>query len=308
MRAMTLGVLFVLSLAAQVDLLAVSGRDVTAEDAGWVLRTSAAYNAAVRGLDLAPEVRERVDALAKGANRANATGNHGQALKLLHEGMALMRGHEWTPAMALAASLLPSLDHAVWEPGQKVTLSFKRMYAADEAAPETLPAKLSVRPFTGTPISLAELTSSGGAFTVPSSMPAGAYRLEIALAVPKMVDVGLINGYAATGVSVAPGAATRSKTLESRIAKLQPASSSARTTAEYLASIFTRADRGEIRPYLDFVKELTFAEEFVTALETGRDPLKGRTGDCTSRTCRRSTKPHSRTASTSRKPIKSPCR
>ena len=33
----------------------------------------------------------------------------------------------------------------------------------------------------GTPMALAEVTSAGGVFTVPSSLPAGAYRLEIAL-------------------------------------------------------------------------------------------------------------------------------
>ena len=119
----------------QICLLIFS---VAAQDAGMVVRTSAGYNAAARSLDLAPGVRGRVEALGK-ESRAKAPPNHGQALKLLHEGMALMRGHEWTPAMSLAASLLPSLDHAVWEPGQKVTLSFKRLYAANEGAPQTLP-------------------------------------------------------------------------------------------------------------------------------------------------------------------------
>ena len=43
--------------------------------------------------------------------------------------------------------------------------------------------------------------------------------------------------------------------------------------------MFARADRGEIRPDVDFVKELTFGEELVTAIEAGKDPLKARTGD-----------------------------
>jgi dienelactone hydrolase len=252
--------------AAFAVLLAVS---LSAQDAGMVLRTSAAYNAAARSMNLAPETRERVDALAKEATRASAAGSHGEAMKSLHQGMALMRGTEWTPAMSLAASLLPAVDHAVWEPGQKITLSFRHLYAPDEGAPESIPAKLAALPANGAPVPLADLTSAGGTFTVPSSLPTGAYRLGIALAVPKTVDV-----------IVAPGARARSKALEHRIAKLTSTPSPARTSAEYLGSLFSRADRGEIRPdMIDFDKELTFAEDLVTVLETGRDPLKARAGD-----------------------------
>jgi hypothetical protein len=95
------------------------------------------------------------------------------------------------------------------------------------------------------------------------------YRLEIALAVPKTIDV-----------TVAPGAAARSKALQQRLAKLASDASAGKTSADYLASLYSRADRGEIRPdMIDFGKELTFAEDLVTALEKGRDPLKARTGD-----------------------------
>ena len=255
MRAVALGFLIAFSLIAQ--------------DAGMVLRTSVGYNAAARNLKLAPETRERVDALAKEATRASAAGNHGDALKSLHHGMALMRGVEWTPTMSLAASLLPSLDHSVWEPGQKVTLSFKRLYEPDEGAPQSVPAKLTARPTSGAATAVADVTSAGGVFVVPSSMPAGMYRLEIGLAVPKTIDV-----------IVAPGAGARSKALQQRIAKLASNSSAAKTTAEYLASLHGRADRGEIRPdMIDFAQELDFVEELVTALENGRDALKARAGD-----------------------------
>jgi dienelactone hydrolase len=256
MRPTVLGVLLAVSLSAQ--------------DAGMVLRTSAGYNAVARSMNLAPETRERVEMLAREAARASAAGNHGQAMKSLHRGMALMRSAEWTPTMSLAASLLPAVDHAVWEPGQKITLSFKRLYAPDDGAPETISAKLAVLPPNGAPVPLADLTSAGGTFTVPSSLQAGAYRLEVALGgVPKTVDV-----------IVAPGARARSEALEQRIAKLTSTPSPARTSAEYLASLFLRADRSEIRPdMIDFGKELTFAEDLVTILETGRDPLKTRVGD-----------------------------
>ena len=157
--------------AALAVLLAVS---LAAQDAGMVLRTSAGYNAAARSMNLAPETRERVDALAKEATRASAAGSHGEAMKSLHRGMALMRGAEWTPTMSLAASLLPAVDHAVWEPGQKITLSFKRLYAPDEGAPESIPAKLAALSANGAPVPLADLTSAGGTFTIPSSLPTGA--------------------------------------------------------------------------------------------------------------------------------------
>ena len=132
-------------------------------------------------------MRERVETLAKEALRANATGNHGQALKLLHQGMALMRGHEWTPAMSLAAALLPSLDHAVWEPGQTGRTLIQATVRGDEGAPKTLSAKLVLHAAKGTSTALAELTSAGGVFTVPPSIPGGAYRLEIGLPFRKLL-------------------------------------------------------------------------------------------------------------------------
>ena len=88
MRPTVLGVLLAVSLSAQ--------------DAGMVLRTSAGYNAVARSMNLAPETRERVEMLAREAARASAAGNHGQAMKSLHRGMALMRSVEWTPTMSLA--------------------------------------------------------------------------------------------------------------------------------------------------------------------------------------------------------------
>jgi acetyl esterase/lipase len=255
MRAAAFGTLMVFSVAAQ--------------DAGMVLRTSVGYNTAARTMKLEPETRERVDALAKEATRASAAGQHGEAMKSLHKGMALMRGAEWTPTLSLAASLIPSVDHTVWEPGQKITLSFKRLYASDEGAPQSLPAKLIARPTSGAPTPVADLTSAGGAFVVPTSLAAGVYRLEIALPVPKTIDV-----------IVAPGAAARSKALQQRLAKLTSNASAAKTSAEYLASLYSRADRGEIRPdMIDFGRELTLAEDLVSALENGREPLKSRAGD-----------------------------
>ena len=46
-------------------------------------------------------------------------------------------------AVSLAASLTPSVDHAVWESGQKVQLTLKRMYDADAGAPQSFAAEVS---------------------------------------------------------------------------------------------------------------------------------------------------------------------
>lgn len=240
-----------------------------AQDASLVLRTWVGYNSMANTVELTPEKKAEIVSLGAQARAESAAGRHGEAMKMLHRGMAMMRGIEWTPAASLAASLAPLVDHAVWEPGQKVQVRLKRYYAPDPGAPETIKGQLRLRPIRGEPIALGSFT--GETTTIVAPEAAGVYRLELIalpLTQPKNVDV-----------AVAPGVAKQAAALGARVSKLKAPQGPGAWTARYIAELFSRADRSEISPVLDFARELSFGESLVADLEAGRDPFRGRTGD-----------------------------
>ena len=216
-------------------LLSLCLAAATGQDPGLVLRTFVGYNAMSASLPLSPELKAEVQTLGKTAMAAAAQGNPGEALKLLHKGTALMNGLQWTPAVSLAYSLQPSVDHALWEAGKTITLRMKRLYPPEADAPESLKATLSVRALPkGSPVDLGAVQGEEASVKVPE-LPPGPYRLEIRypeMPQPKALDV-----------AVAPGVLARGKALQSRVAKIQDQPGPALPTVRYLASLSERADR-----------------------------------------------------------------
>ena len=166
-----------------------------AQDAGLVLRTMVGYNTQLASSDLTPERKAEAAALGKQAGMASASGRFGEALKLLHKGTAVMRSLEWTPAVSLAASLYPALDHAVWEPGQQIELKLVRYYEPDSGAPESISGAIVLRPLpSGQPVKLTAITKELTTFTVPADLAAGRYRMEITVApvpLPKTLNIAV---------------------------------------------------------------------------------------------------------------------
>jgi predicted esterase len=242
-----------------------------AQDPGLVLRTFVSYTQMVNSTDLPPEKKADAMSIGKQAMALSTVGKHGDAMRVLHRGMAQLRGVEWTPALSLAASIVPSLDHAVWEPGQRIELRLKRLYQADPGAAETVKGTIQLRPVRGgDAIALGDLSGDTATLTAPAAAP-GVYRLEIGippLAQPKTVDV-----------VVAPGLAKRARALSARVTNLKAAEGPALWTVRYGADLFARADRSEISPNIDFARELKYAEELAAELEAGRDPFASRKGD-----------------------------
>lgn len=64
-------------------------------------------------LPLTEEQRKEADRLLLEARRAAAGGNFASALRTLHQGMAVMRGVEWSPLVEAAAALEVKPDHAI---------------------------------------------------------------------------------------------------------------------------------------------------------------------------------------------------
>src|SRR5712692_8360470 len=124
--------------------LLILGPILFAQDAGMVLRTSVNYNTQKSTLQLTDDQRQQVDDLSRQAQQATQAGRHGDALRSLYQGMAVMRNLPWTPAYEFASSLQGKLDHALLEPGAQVTVSLAPLYATPRAAGNKLTASLAL--------------------------------------------------------------------------------------------------------------------------------------------------------------------
>ena len=82
-----------------LSLVLASGLVLSAQDAGMVLRTSVTYNTEKATLPLTDDQRRQADELSRQAQQANRSGQYGDALRFLYQGLAVMRNVPWTPAL-----------------------------------------------------------------------------------------------------------------------------------------------------------------------------------------------------------------
>lgn len=242
-----------------------------AQDAGLVLRTWVGYRLMTNTLSLTPELKTEAVSLGEQAIAAREKGKYGEAMRLLHRGTALMQGNEWTPAMSLASSLVPVVDHAVWEPGQTIQLRLKRLYAPDAGAPSEIQGELRLRPARGggEPVPLGTVTGEVTSIRAPE-VSAGAWLLEVKL--PTLRQERTAN------IVVATGLASEAAALKTRVARIQADPGPALWTVQYMATLFDRLDRAEVGPSTDIAGEIRKANELLDDMEKGKDPFSGSTG------------------------------
>ncbi|MBC7927074.1 MAG: prolyl oligopeptidase family serine peptidase [Bryobacteraceae bacterium] len=239
-------------------LIAVSA---WAQDAGLVLSTYVNYVTEISSASLSPEKRAELDAAARTAMGLNAQKQHGEALRILHRGLAEMRGFTWSPARAFATGLVFRADHAVWEPGQKVRLSAKRLYPNEPGAPESTRAVVALGD-----TQLGDWVISGDSaqlmVTVPAGVASGNGIVNVQvppLQVPKTI-----------AVAIQPGLRARAESLSARVAKLTTQPGTALWTAQYGPELFRRVDVGELAlANFDLAKEIADGQALVTRLEAG---------------------------------------
>ena len=129
-----------------LSLVLASGLVLSAQDAGMVLRTSVTYNTEKATLPLTDDQRRQADELGRQAQQANRSGQYGDALRFLYQGLAVMRNVPWTPALEFASSLQGKLDHAIIQPGARVTVTLTPLYSTPRAAKIKLSASLVLVP------------------------------------------------------------------------------------------------------------------------------------------------------------------
>lgn len=262
---------------------------VPAQDAGLALRTSVGYNTQKASLPLSDQQRKQADDLGQQAQQAAQAGKYGDALRYYFQGIAIMHNVAWTPAYELATSLHGQLDHAMVEPGKAVNVTLAPFFKTDRAAGTPLSASVFLVPAKGPAEDSRSLVS--GLMLNPASLPfttrvilpadlTGDYNLEVRLAadgeaLTADTRSALVKGLPVHVESLADVAAR----LKTRLAKAKK-DAAALPTAEYALALYDRADKGEINPtHFNFDQEFASANAIADALDQGRDPFSGKSGD-----------------------------
>jgi len=259
---------------------------LSAQDAGMVLMQSVIYGTQKSTLPLNDEQRKEADRLLLEARRTAAGGDYANALRSLHQGMAVMRGAPWTPLMESASALEAKPDHAIGAPASPIRIRLKPLYSSARVNGQKLLATVVLTPagkgFSGE-IVLADkrpVPAAGAAIDAKLPEHSGPYFLETRLtgpegeSEPKAPQVFRKQ----SPVLVASLAAERDR-LQARLSK---ANRQARgiATVEYALELYSIADRGEVNPHrFPFAEQFAAAHEMLGAIEAGKDPFAAQSGD-----------------------------
>ena len=257
----------------------VPGLVLSAQDAGLVLRTSVTYRTQRNTLQLTEAQQKQADDLARQAQAATQAQNYGDALRSYYQGLAVMRGLEWTPAFALASSLEAGLDHAMVEPGKPVTVRLKPLYTSPRAAEARMTASLNLLPNGQSLRQQLPVDSAALPFTTSVTLPdvaPGDYTVEVRLTADgSTAGVPFVKSLPVHVEALS----TEANRLRDRLARL-PKKSSTTTTAEYALTLYDLADRGNANPHrYKWHDEFAAASALLDAAGAGRDPFATRHGD-----------------------------
>jgi predicted esterase len=259
--------------------LAVVPALLSAQDAGLALRTSVTYRTQRATLQLTEAQQKQADDLARQAQQATQARQYGDALRAYYHGLAVMRNQEWTPAFEFASALDGALDHAMVEPGARITVSLKPYYTTPRAAGLHLTAAAVLEPGGQTVASGRAVDPSALPFVMPVNVPdiqPGDYTLEVRLAADGATAAAPFVKSLPVHVEALSAEANR---LQTRLTRVRDQSSAA-TTAEYALILYDLADRGAINPHrYKLREEFTAANAILDAVESGRDPFAARHGD-----------------------------
>jgi predicted esterase len=277
-------------------LIATCAICAVAQDAGQVLRLSVGFNTMKNSNSskMSDQLRTEVDRLGKLAQQSNAAGRHGDALKHLYHGMALMSGQQWTPGRALGSALTLKVDRAVLEPSQPINLRLGQLFALDEKVQGKLTGAVTLVKMQGDEqIKLLktldaidpDLTANPVAIQVNApDVPDGNYRILVKIEpageaepIIKKATVHIERGL----VSRIAAAKKREAKLAQKLrAKNRDALLAVLPSAEYRLSLSDLADAGSLNfDRLDLHAELKEALAILDGLDSGRDPLAARRGD-----------------------------
>lgn len=235
------------------------------------------------------ELKAQIDSLDAQIAAANATGRTGELRRLYAKGNALLNRRPWTPESEFASSLVLRTEHQVVDPSHRWNGRVEQLFAPTIELTHPLTARVSLRrrapgaPLTAPPVIVKELGTSDGVardlrespFIIDADLhdvADGTYQVAA-----ELLDGARTLGTATLTIIVRAG-------LDASIARLEAAAAKApeRVRADLLFPVdrlrnvnLSRIALGTFNAPRDFAA----AESLLVALDAGKDPWAGRTGD-----------------------------
>ncbi len=261
-----------------------------AQDASQVLRLSVGFNTLKNSVKLSDEKKQQVAEFEAKARTANGEKRFGDALRNLNQGIALMRGQEWTPARALGIAMQLKSDRVIADPGDNLKLKITQLFTLEEPLKGKLSGNLTIAPAKNKDAAkeLKNLTEIASDFmTAPLELEAKLPELEDG---EYLVTLSLkpVDGEAITKTSllnIVRGLAAQQKALRGRATKAsaefggKPELLNALAAVNYQLSIPELVSAGQISGARDFKKEIATASAYLDQITKGENPLRAMKGD-----------------------------
>lgn len=270
--------------------LLLSVGSVLAQDASQVLRLSVGFNTLKNTVPMSDEQKKQLADIEAKAQKANGEKRYADALRYLNQGMALMRGQQWTPARALGTALQLKASRVIADPGDAVNLTLTQAFTLEEPLAGKLSGTVTIAPARSKEAakelkSLSDLDTdfTAKALAVEAKLPAledGEYLLALHLkpaegeAITKTASLHIVRGLAAQQQSLRTRATKAATELSSKPELLR-----ALAAVEYQLSIPDLMSAGQIVGTRDFKQEMATAATYLDQITKGQNPLKTLRGD-----------------------------
>lgn len=281
-------------VAISFVLFALVPLPALAQDASQVLRLSVGFNTLKNSVQMNEEKKKQLAEIEAKAIKANGEKRYGDAMRYMNQGIALMRGQQWTPMRALGTALQMKSSRVIADPGDVVKLNVTQLFTLEEPVNGKLSGTVTIAaaktPTAQTPAAkeLKSLSDLGSDFTVKpleveAKLPAledGEYLLTLTLkpaegeAITKTAPIQIIRGLITQQQSLRARAAKASTELSDKPELLR-----ALAAVEYQLSIPDLVSAGQISGARDFKKEMMTAVTSLDQITKGQNPLKTLRGD-----------------------------
>ncbi len=284
-------------VAIALALIALASVSTFAQDAQQFLRMSVGFRTMKNQATMSDETRKAVEDLEAKARAANNDKKYGEAVKHMLHGMALMQNRAWTPAVALTEGTQAKLNTAIFDPGDKVSLTLTQIYSLDDPIDGKLKGALSIAVTKNgkqeTLKELKQLAEIPADFTKPLSFEAaipeladGNYEIVVKLFPKTGEEIYKSNSIRiARDVNMQAGllktrAAMFRKDLESRYALLNSPPMTTLAAVEYNATMIDLVNSGQMSVIrTDLKAAIAEANDLLDLITAGKNPLTARRGD-----------------------------
>ncbi len=280
-------------MALMLALATLASVSTFAQDAQQFLRMSVGFRTMKNQTTMSDEKRKAVEDLEAKARAANNDKKYGEAVKHMLHGMALMQNRAWTPVVALTEGTQAKLNTAIFDPGDKVSLTLTQIYSLDEPIDGKLKGALSIAVTKDgkqeTLKELKQLAEVEADFTKPLSieaaipeLPDGNYEIVVKL-FPKTGE----EIYKSNSIRIARDVNTQAGLLKTRAATfrsdLEMRNSPLLTVlaaAEYNATLIDLVNSGQMSVVrTDLKTSIAEANALLDLITAGKNPLTTRRGD-----------------------------